>query len=68
MDPGDGINLILDETCSELECNPVEVDMRRNVVVVHPDLLINGTTVSNGLGCLRRAVLAERFKVQNAFT
>lgn len=30
-------------------------------IVTHPDLLISGTTVVNGLFCLRKAVLSDRF-------
>jgi len=63
MESGDEINLILDEKSLKHKNDPIEVDLKQNVVVAHPDLLISGTTVSNGLGCLRRAVLSERFKV-----
>lgn len=30
-------------------------------VVIKPDLLISGTTVVNGLFCIRKAVLSDRF-------
>ncbi|XP_066304674.1 DNA replication ATP-dependent helicase/nuclease DNA2-like isoform X2 [Branchiostoma lanceolatum] len=38
------------------------VDRDRGYIVVTPDLLMSSTAVSNGIKCLRRAVLSERFK------
>ncbi|XP_078659491.1 DNA replication ATP-dependent helicase/nuclease DNA2-like [Branchiostoma floridae x Branchiostoma belcheri] len=38
------------------------VDRDRGYVVVTPDLLMSSTAVANGIKCLRRAVLSERFK------
>ncbi|XP_078492398.1 DNA replication ATP-dependent helicase/nuclease DNA2 [Ciona intestinalis] len=58
LDSGDIINLIPNQ-----DTEPCTViDGRTNLLVHHPDTLISGTTVSNSLGCLRRAVLSERFK------
>lgn len=31
-------------------------------IVIRPDLLVSGTTVLSGLFCMRKAVLADRFK------
>ncbi|NXG08132.1 DNA2 nuclease, partial [Sakesphorus luctuosus] len=31
-------------------------------LVLYPDLLLSGTTISNSIRCLRRAVLSERFR------
>lgn len=38
------------------------VDNSGGLLVVHPDLLISGTTVVGALFCTRKAVLAERFR------
>ncbi|XP_017791107.1 PREDICTED: DNA replication ATP-dependent helicase/nuclease DNA2 [Habropoda laboriosa] len=38
------------------------VDNSSGFLVVHPDVLISGTTVAGGLFCSRKAVLAEKFK------
>ncbi|XP_078576312.1 DNA replication ATP-dependent helicase/nuclease DNA2-like isoform X2 [Branchiostoma floridae x Branchiostoma japonicum] len=38
------------------------VDRDRGYIVVTPDLLMSSTAVANGIKCLRRAVLSERFK------
>ena len=64
VDSGDVINVILDGTAHENISDSIKINMKENVIIVHPDILISGTTVSNGLGCLRRAVLSERFKVK----
>ncbi|CAK8687740.1 unnamed protein product [Clavelina lepadiformis] len=40
----------------------IKVEMTKNLIVVHPDHLISGTTISNAFGCLRRAIISERFK------
>ena len=63
LEPGDTINLIIDDDDTSENKVDIKVNFKQNAVVVHPDILISGTTVSNALGCLRRAVLSERFKV-----
>ena len=60
VEPGDTLNLIIDDKTKR---EFVKVGLKQNVFIAHPDILISGTTVSNALGCLRRAVLQERFKV-----
>jgi DNA replication ATP-dependent helicase Dna2 len=32
------------------------------LLVVHPDLLLSGTSIVSSLFCMRKAVLNERFK------
>nr|F6QXW0.1 RecName: Full=DNA replication ATP-dependent helicase/nuclease DNA2; AltName: Full=DNA replication ATP-dependent helicase-like homolog; Includes: RecName: Full=DNA replication nuclease DNA2; Includes: RecName: Full=DNA replication ATP-dependent helicase DNA2 [Xenopus tropicalis] len=32
-------------------------------LILYPDLLISGTSIANGIRCLRRSVLSEKFKV-----
>uniref|UniRef100_F6USX3 DNA replication ATP-dependent helicase/nuclease n=1 Tax=Ciona intestinalis TaxID=7719 RepID=F6USX3_CIOIN len=59
LDSGDIINLVPNQESAE-PCTVI--DGKTNLLVHHPDTLISGTTVSNSLGCLRRAVLSERFK------
>ncbi|NXV73781.1 DNA2 nuclease, partial [Atlantisia rogersi] len=55
--PGDIIHL-------EGECNSGTwmINEQSGYLVLYPDLLLSGTTISNSIRCLRRAVLAERFK------
>ncbi|KAM4743543.1 DNA replication ATP-dependent helicase/nuclease DNA2 [Anableps anableps] len=38
------------------------VDRERGFLVLHPDSLISGTSISNSIRCMRRAVLGEMFK------
>ncbi|XP_011145053.1 DNA replication ATP-dependent helicase/nuclease DNA2 isoform X2 [Harpegnathos saltator] len=38
------------------------IDNHRGYLITQPDKLISGTTITSGLFCSRRAVLAERFK------
>ena len=38
------------------------IDDQQGLVVVHPDTLISSTTVVSALFCMRKAVLAEKFK------
>uniref|UniRef100_H2ZHQ5 DNA replication ATP-dependent helicase/nuclease n=1 Tax=Ciona savignyi TaxID=51511 RepID=H2ZHQ5_CIOSA len=59
---GDIVNLVPENT-GAVKGNCTVVDDKNNILVLHPDALISGTTVSNGLGCLRRAILNERFKI-----
>ena len=40
----------------------VQVDDRAGFVIVNPDVLVSGTTVVSALFCMRKAVLAEKFK------
>nr|CAB3238414.1 DNA replication ATP-dependent helicase/nuclease DNA2 [Phallusia mammillata] len=62
LEPGDVVNVIQDEKETALPENVINITTKKNLLVHHPDVLISGTTVSNALGCLRRAVLSERFK------
>ena len=41
----------------------VTVDSTKNLIVVHPDVLISSTSVASSLRCPRRAVLNDLFKV-----
>ncbi|XP_077973735.1 DNA replication ATP-dependent helicase/nuclease DNA2-like [Styela clava] len=57
----DIINMIIDDGY-EANNHKIIIDSQSNLIVTHPDLLISGTTVSNAIGCKRRAILSERFK------
>ncbi|XP_069835209.1 DNA replication ATP-dependent helicase/nuclease DNA2 [Dendropsophus ebraccatus] len=39
------------------------VDKDSGYIILFPDLLISGTSIANGIRCLRRSVLSEKFKV-----
>lgn len=43
------------------------VERDQGLLVLQPDSLISGTSISNSIRCMRRAVLGEMFKV-NRFT
>ena len=66
VDAEDEINVIKGSNAPVRNNETLLVNSRQNLIVVQPDILVSGTTVSNGLGCLRRAVLCERFKVSFA--
>ncbi|NWI50656.1 DNA2 nuclease, partial [Calyptomena viridis] len=55
--PGDIIHL-------EGECSSGTwlINDQSGYLVLYPDLLLSGTTVSNSIRCVRRAVLSERFR------
>ncbi|XP_009953939.1 PREDICTED: DNA replication ATP-dependent helicase/nuclease DNA2, partial [Leptosomus discolor] len=55
--PGDIIHL-------EGECNSGTwvINEQSGYLVLYPDLLLSGTTISNSIRCTRRAVLSERFR------
>ncbi|KAL6069587.1 Tripartite DNA replication factor [Balamuthia mandrillaris] len=38
------------------------IDKDRNLIILHPDLLISGTSIGESYQCLRKAVLQERHK------
>lgn len=56
--PGDIVHL-------EGECNSGTwvINEQSGYLVLYPDLLLSGTTISNSIRCMRRAVLSERFRV-----
>ncbi|KAJ8438485.1 hypothetical protein Cgig2_008972 [Carnegiea gigantea] len=58
IEPGDTIRVIGE---FDLEHNCV-VNHEKNLVIVHPNLLLSGTRVAGSFGCPRRAVLDERLK------
>ncbi|NXT13291.1 DNA2 nuclease, partial [Prunella fulvescens] len=55
--PGDIIHL-------EGECSSGTwvINAQSGYLVLYPDLLLSGTTISSSIRCLRRAVLSERFR------
>ncbi|XP_069720229.1 DNA replication ATP-dependent helicase/nuclease DNA2 [Phaenicophaeus curvirostris] len=55
--PGDIIHL-------EGECSSGTwiISAQSGYLVLYPDLLLSGTTISNSIRCMRRAVLSERFR------
>ncbi|XP_067996252.1 DNA replication ATP-dependent helicase/nuclease DNA2 [Melanerpes formicivorus] len=55
--PGDIIHL-------EGECSSRTwvINEQSGYLVLYPDLLLSGTTISNSIRCVRRAVLSEKFK------
>ncbi|OPJ84724.1 DNA replication ATP-dependent helicase/nuclease DNA2 [Patagioenas fasciata monilis] len=55
--PGDIIHL-------EGECSSSTwvINEQSGYLVLYPDLLLSGTTISNSIRCMRRAVLSERFR------
>lgn len=40
-----------------------QVDREQGFLVLLPDSLISGTSISNSIRCMRRAVLGDMFKV-----
>ncbi|XP_013028570.1 DNA replication ATP-dependent helicase/nuclease DNA2 [Anser cygnoides] len=38
------------------------IDEQFGYLILYPDLLLSGTTISNSIRCVRRAVLSERFR------
>lgn len=40
------------------------IDMEKGFLVLRPDSLISGTSISSSIRCMRRAVLGEMFKVR----
>ncbi|KAG9485042.1 hypothetical protein GDO78_008259 [Eleutherodactylus coqui] len=42
--------------------NTWTVDRDSGYIILFPDLLISGTSIANGIRCLRRSVLGEKFK------
>lgn len=40
------------------------MDREQGFLVLHPDSLISGTSISNSIRCMRRAVLGDMFKVK----
>ncbi|XP_075697549.1 DNA replication ATP-dependent helicase/nuclease DNA2 isoform X2 [Rhinoderma darwinii] len=43
--------------------NTWTIDRDSGYIILFPDLLISGTSIANGIRCLRRSVLSEKFKV-----
>ncbi|XP_028585253.2 DNA replication ATP-dependent helicase/nuclease DNA2 isoform X1 [Podarcis muralis] len=57
VQPGDIIHL-------EGECNAGVwiIDADGGYLILYPDVLVSGTTVSNSIRCMRKAILSEKFK------
>ncbi|NXP94695.1 DNA2 nuclease, partial [Passerina amoena] len=55
--PGDIVHL-------EGECSSGTwvINAQSGYLVLYPDLLLSGTTISSSIRCMRRAVLSERFR------
>ena len=63
--PGDFIRFLDGTgTAAELSYDEAIKVNSSKIVILNPDVLISGTTVSNAIGCLRRAVINHRFKVR----
>ncbi|KAJ4799880.1 DNA replication helicase [Rhynchospora pubera] len=60
--PGNTVNVI-GEFNDKGKCI---VDCTKNLLIVHPDVLISGTRVASSFTCSRRAVLDERLKVSES--
>ncbi|XP_068114325.1 DNA replication ATP-dependent helicase/nuclease DNA2 [Hyperolius riggenbachi] len=58
--PGDIIHL--EGSCTQ---NTWTIDRDAGYLILYPDLLISGTCIANGIRCLRRSVLGEKFKVSD---
>lgn len=59
---GDIVNIIGKQ--EDLQHEAITIDSQNNLIVVHPDILVSGTSLSNAVTCKRRAILTERFKVR----
>ncbi|XP_062832311.1 DNA replication ATP-dependent helicase/nuclease DNA2 isoform X3 [Anolis carolinensis] len=57
VQPGDIIHL-------EGECSSGVwvIDAESGYLILYPDILLSGTTVSNSIRCMRRAILSEKFR------
>ncbi|XP_042315276.1 DNA replication ATP-dependent helicase/nuclease DNA2 isoform X2 [Sceloporus undulatus] len=57
VQPGDIIHL-------EGECSSGIwiIDAESGYLILYPDILLSGTTVSNSIRCMRRAILSEKFR------
>ncbi|KAM9325013.1 DNA replication ATP-dependent helicase/nuclease DNA2 [Gastrophryne carolinensis] len=56
--PGDIIHL--EGTCIQ---NTWTINRDAGYLILYPDMLISGTSIANGIRCLRRSVLSEKFRV-----
>lgn len=43
------------------------IDREKGFLVLRPDSLVSGTSISSSIRCMRRAVLGEMFKVRISF-
>eukprot|EP00850_Spirogloea_muscicola_P003650 SM000015S01150 [mRNA] locus=s15:37809:45597:- [translate_table: standard] len=67
--PGDRINLLRDPGSEDepgLQDAPFTVNSQKNLIVLHPQLLLSGSRVARSFGCPRRAVLDERVQAKEA--
>eukprot|EP00850_Spirogloea_muscicola_P015616 SM000121S26013 [mRNA] locus=s121:324911:332644:+ [translate_table: standard] len=66
---GDSINLLRDPGSEDepgLQDAPFTVNSQKNLIVLHPQLLLSGSRVARSFGCPRRAVLDERVQAKEA--
>lgn len=62
---GDTINVICDSNILDNETRHIVITRRQNLVIIHPDLLITATSVSNATHCARRSILSTLLSSSN---
>jgi hypothetical protein len=58
LSTGDLIHVV----CQNPQANEIIVDNKQNLLILHPDILISSTAVSDSFTCLRKAVLRDRIR------
>ncbi|GFR43783.1 hypothetical protein Agub_g4899 [Astrephomene gubernaculifera] len=58
--PGDTVNIVGGRFVADPTCPSVEVSGNQGLLVLHPDVLLSGTTICTAIRCSRQAWLQER--------
>jgi len=62
---GDFVNFIGE--ILDIKRREIVVDDTKNLLILHPDVLISGSFLSKAIGCVRKAVLSLRAKARAEF-
>ncbi|GIL46712.1 hypothetical protein Vafri_3630 [Volvox africanus] len=60
VEPGDTVNVVGGRVLANLTCRFLEVSATEGLLILHPDVLLSGTTVCTAIRCARQAWLQER--------
>ncbi|GLI58557.1 hypothetical protein VaNZ11_000304 [Volvox africanus] len=60
VEPGDTVNVVGGRVLADVTCKFLEVSATEGLLILHPDVLLSGTTVCTAIRCARQAWVQER--------
>jgi DNA replication ATP-dependent helicase Dna2 len=60
---GEYVNIIGEFDPVTKQC---KIDNKQNMIITHPDIMVNGTIIGESFKCIRKAVLNSKLKVNRS--